>query len=409
MHICKKSSNFAGILYDFAPIMQSIIDIIGQISLGTADYCLIGVLAVLFVYQVYFYTRYIGAPQRYAKRQAPYTPIPAEQQKGVSVIVCAHNEEHNLQDYLQSLLTQDYSNYEVIVVNDGSEDHTREVIEEYMRYDHRIVTTFVPRGARVNSTKKLAITLAVKRAKYDYLLLTDADCRPESPHWITEMMRGFDDPQKEIVIGFGAYYPDHTRINRIIQYDTLFCGLQYLGMALARHPYMGVGRNLAYKKDLFLRTGGFSTMMNQRAGDDDLLVNHVATKTNTAVVVSRESITWSPAKETLHDWLLQKRRHIGVSHDYTSNSKTRLGIEPVTRGLFYLMLIAAGVLGNMAVWATAGLLFIARLIMQLTIINLSAKQLGVRGFGLVILWYDICLPLVTLNMLTKKPLKAGQW
>lgn len=362
------------------------------------DYCLIGCLAVLFIYQVYFYARYIAAVRRQQRRLRKQTPTQPSIQPGVSVIVCAHNEETNLKTYIQSLLTQKYPEYEVIIVDDGSEDKTRETIEELMRYDKRVKTTFVPKGARVRSTKKLALTLACKRATYDYLLLTDADCRPESSLWISEIMRGFEKPGTEIVLGFGAYFPEKTAVNRLIQYDTLFNGLQYMGMAIAHHPYMGVGRNLAYKKDLFVRTGGFSTMMNERAGDDDLFVNRVATKTNTAVVTSRESMTWSLAKETMYDWLIQKRRHVSVSPNYGAASKFRLTIEPLTRGGFYLMVILA-VLGHPISWAAAGVLFITRLIVQMLIINLSAKHLGLPKFDLRVILYDIYLPLVSLWML----------
>ena len=130
-----------------------------------------------------------------------------------------------------------------------------------------------------------------------------------------------------------------SHLNRLVQFDTLFNGLHYLGTALCGHPYMGVGRNLAYKKSLFFESGGFSHLMTTRAGDDDLFVNHVATRTNTSVVISRESLTWSPSKRTFKEWWQQKRRHLSVSPQYRTSTKCRLAFEPLTRGMFYLALI----------------------------------------------------------------------
>ena len=394
-------------------------------NLSILDWTLLGALGAMFIAQVYWYARYLCAPAR--KMRKGQQPIANSQQliaEGVSVILCAHNEGENLATYLQALLTQDYPTFEVIVVNDGSEDNTQEVIDSYMLHDPRLHTTFVPRDARVGSTKKLALTLAAKSAQYDYLLLTDADCRPESAHWISEMMKGFENVQgdkvqgtKDIVLGFGAYFYEKGHVNRLVRYDTLFNGLHYLGAALCGHPYMGVGRNLAYRKSLFFESGGFSRLMTNRAGDDDLFVNYVATRENTAVVLSRESYTWSPSKTRLREWWLQKRRHVSVSPAYKPLTKFRLALEPLTRGLFYALVVAIVVYQlrnnfqlstfNFQLSIAAGL-FVIRWVMQTIMLNVSARRMGLHRFNMFsILWFDIVLPLVNLWMLIipKKRLK----
>lgn len=397
-------------------------------SFHIIDWVLFGALLALFIGQVGYYlcTMYDVQCKKYDVRcTKDNVQSTKEGCPGVSVVVCAHNEAYNLSAYLYALLSQDYPTYEVIVVDDGSEDKTREVIESYMVQDKRLRITFVPKEARVRSTKKLAITLAAKAAQYDYLLLTDADCTPESTHWISEMMKGFisctkDNVQctKEVVLGFGAYFYEKGFVNRLVRYDTLFNGLHYLSAAAHGHPYMGVGRNLAYKKELFFKTGGFKKMMTNRAGDDDLFVNHVATRKNTAVVSSRASITWSPAKTTMRDWWQQKRRHLSVSHDYRWSTKIRLALEPMSRGLFYLLVLTLSVafagqpligtpLSILA--ALAWILFLLRWMIQAIIINLSAKRLGLHGFNIfTILGMDILLPLISLYMLCV-PKKQVKW
>lgn len=389
-----------------------------EVNLHILDWILIGATGALFLAQFYWYCRYMAAPARALRRRKKadsQNPESENPQPGVSVILCAHNESDNLSHYLQALLTQDYPTYEVIVVDDGSEDDTRAVIERYMARDERLHMTFVPFGARVGSTKKLALTLAAKSARYDYLLLTDADCVPESNRWISEMMKGFGDAErtKEIVLGFGAYFEEKGFVNRLVRYDTLFNGLHYLGAALCGHPYMGVGRNLAYRKALFFESGGFSHLMTNRAGDDDLFVNHVATRSNTAVVVTRDSYTWSPAKKSLRDWLQQKRRHVSVSPAYKPVTKFRLALEPMIRGLFYAAVIATivwQVLEWGCPWTNFGMqwlpsmvtvgLFLLRWLIQTAVINTSARLMGLKRFGMLsVLWFDISLPLVNLWML----------
>ena len=297
-----------------------------------------------------------------------------------------------------------------MVVDDGSEDETRMVVERYMTQDPRLHMTFVPYGARVGSTKKLALTLAAKAAQYEWLLLTDADCCPESRHWISTMMAKAD---KDIILGFGPYFYEKGHVNRLVRYDTLFNGLHYLGAALCGHPYMGVGRNLAYRKSLFFESGGFTHLMTNRAGDDDLFVNHVATKANTAVVLARESYMWSISKKTMKEWWQQKRRHVSVSPAYRNETKCRLALEPLTRGLFYIAVLVALVgyipvaleemsllSANVLIPLAAILLFLVRWILQTAIINVSARRMGLHRFSMwSVLWFDIALPLVNLWML----------
>lgn len=386
-------------------------------DLHIIDYISIGALGFCFLAQFYFYVRYMCAPAR-RLRKGRKSSVNSSQ-PGVSVILCAHNEGENLSNYLQALLTQDYPTYEVIVVDDGSQDDTRLVIEQYMVRDPRLHMTFVPYGARVRSTKKLALTLAAKAAQYDYLLLTDADCVPESSQWISEMMKGFGDVQsdkgtKDIVLGFSPYFAEKGHINRMVRYETLFNGLHYLGAAICRHPYMGVGRNLAYRKSLFFESGGFTHMMDNRAGDDDLFVNHVATRKNTAVVVTPDSYTWSLTKTNFRDWWQQKRRHLSVSPEYRLGTKIRLTLEPMIRGLFYALLVGImtgyflGILSFLTLCTAAGL-FLIRWIMQTLVLNISARRMRLHRFPMIsVLWFDIVLPIVNLWILAV-PKKNYKW
>lgn len=362
---------------------------------------LLAVILVALVYQIYFYLRYIlkGA------KPSPSVDLDktTEHCPAVSVIVCAHNEYTNLEDYLTILLSQDYPCFEVIVVDDGSEDETDLLLERMSRQHPNLYHTFVPKGARVLSSKKLALTIGIKAAHHENILLTDADCRPESKYWIREMAGGFANEKTEVVLGFSPYFEKKGLLNRLISYETLFYGLQYMGMARAGKPYMGVGRNLAYKRSTFFSTGGFKGLLSNRAGDDDLFVNRVATKNNTAVVCNRDSLVWSIAKDNWHEWIHQKRRHLSVSPQYRANTKLRLVLEPLSRGLFYASILASAISGDI-VLALFGLgAFVLRLLLQLLIINLAAHRLGMRKYALGIIAYDIILPLLTLYILVSQP------
>ena len=361
---------------------------------------LLVIIGVAFIHQIYFYLRYLRLGGKVPQKTDSDVQLPA-----VSVIVCAHNEYDNLQDYLSILLEQDYPCYEVIVVDDSSEDGSDLLLERWSRQYGNLYHTFVPRGARVLSNKKLALTIGIKAAHYDYLLLTDADCRPESKHWIREMMKGFSNEQTELVLGFSPYFEKKGLLNHIIGYDTLFNGLQYMGMARAGKPYMGVGRNLAYKRETFFSVGGFKGLLGNRAGDDDLFVNRIANAANTVVVNNPNSIVWSVPKTTWREWFHQKRRHLSVSPQYRTRSKIQVTLEPLSRGIFYSCVLASAIVGSIELISIALALFLLRLLVQLIIINISARRLNMRGYSLGLIAYDIILPLITLYMMLTQPLQ----
>ena len=337
------------------------------LDISLKEWVLLGTLAVIFLVQFYWYAQYMCAPARKLRRKASADEVSGEK-PGVSVILCAHNESYNLSQYLQALLTQDYPEYEVIVVDDSSEDDTRTVIESYQVHDPRLRRTFVPIGARVRSTKKLALTLAAKAAKYDYLLMTEADCIPESQHWISAMMSGFKEG-KDIVLGFSPYFEEKGHLNRLMRYESLFNGLHYLGAAICGHPYTGTGQNMAFRKSLFFESGGFGHMMN---------------KHNTAVVVARESYTWSRTKKTMKEWRQQRRDN-------------RIAL----RVLFYLLGIALIAWYQVSIVSLAVVaLFLFRWWLQTAVLNISARRMGLKRFSMwSILWFDVTLPVATLWMM----------
>ncbi len=371
-------------------------------SFSTLEWIILSTLLAAFVYQIYFYTRYIQGVLRY-KRKIKKNKITFQQElQPVSVIICAKNEAENLRKYLPFILQQDYPDYEVIVINDGSTDETDILLRDLSSDNARLRTTFVPVGANNISTKKLGLTLGIKASKFDILLFTDADCMPEDKTWINRMMRNFNN-ETAFVLGYGAYFHKKGFLNRLITYDTLFNGLQYMGMALAHKPYMGIGRNLAYRKDVFFKQKGFADNLKLNSGDDDLMVNHAATAKNTRVEIAPDSLTWSEPNSTFKGWLFQKQRHLAASKYYKFSSKFRLGFEPLTRAWFYIAFAAAMIIGminfNFIVIGIAAAFFIVRFATQLIIFNRSAHYFGDRKHFFWLLLFDIFLPLLSLYIL----------
>ena len=239
----------------------------------------------------------------------------------VSVIICAKNEEKNLKKNLGHVLQQKYDTFEVLVLDDHSTDGSHEVIKNFQKEFPNLRYVKASEEIKDKAGKKWAITEAIQQAKYDYLLFTDADCRPSSLVWIEEMMSKFTN-RAEIILGVGHYYQSSKPFSRLIQYETLFTALQYLGMAHAGKPYMGVGRNLAYKRSVFnedlMKSEDIAT------GDDDLFLQKVMNTENTEICINVKANTYSAPPLTYKLWLMQKMRHMSAGKYYTKKILRRL-------------------------------------------------------------------------------------
>lgn len=251
----------------------------------------------------------------------------------ISVIIAARNEETNLKEFLPLILNQDYPNFEVIVVNDRSWDGSEIILKNLKEEYSNLYIVENPDLGKDGFAKKMALTLGIKASKFDNLLLIDADCKPSSISWISEMADGFY--KKDIVLGAGMYIKTRGILNKFIRFDTILIALQYLSMAKAKIPYMGIGRNLAYKKDLYEKVRGFKNHYHIPSGDDDLFVNETANSENTSIVFCKDSITFSNPKRTFKDWLIQKRRHNLTGAYYKLYHKLLLLLYPFTLLVFY--------------------------------------------------------------------------
>lgn len=243
----------------------------------------------------------------------------------VSVIVCAHDEEENLRELIPALLSQDYPHFEVIVVNDRSNDNTYDFLLEETQKDSRLKMVNVKSVPDHVNNKKFAITLGIRAAVNEWILLTDADCRPVSSNWIKTVSERFDS-NLQLVLGFSPYSTSRGFLNAFIRFESLITAIQYLGLAAVGSPYMGVGRNLAYRKSLFLEKKGFNQFQHVIGGDDDLFVNQHSTSKNTAVVFSPESVVTSKPKTSWKSFFYQKVRHLSVGKKYKAGNKLILGL-----------------------------------------------------------------------------------
>ncbi len=370
-------------------------------AFDTIDQYLLAATGLLFAIQALYYLALynrINLRNRKARREELHF---SQELPPLSVIICAHDEVENLRRNLPAILEQDYPQFEVIVINDGekgeSEDYLTQLGDRYPNLYH----SFVPDSSRYISRKKLAVTLGIRAARYDWLVLTEANCRPQSNQWLRLMARNFTS-RTEVVLGYSGYERGKSWLHRRASFDSLFTAMRYLGFALAGSPYMGIGRNLAYRKALFFDQKGFSAHLNLRRGDDDLFINQVACRSNTRVETDPAATVRMRPLPRAKDWREEKIGYASTARFFHGAQRWLLGFETFSRLLFYFVGITTVVLTALqAHWLAVGigfLLFILRFTMQALVVNHTARNLGEKyRYRLLLPVFDIQQPIQSLR------------
>lgn len=361
-------------------------------------------LGIVFLIQMGYY--WLMFSRLWRHKEGRRGVVVSNSKQPVSVVICAHNACHLLKENLPLILEQDYPDFEVVVVNHSSDDDTGYLLNNLEEKYPQLTSVNIKEDLNFFSGKKFPLSIGIKSAKHDLVLLTDADCRPQSKSWINQMQSAFI-PKVDIVLGYGPYKHEGGLLNKLIRFDTAHIAIQYLSSALAGIPYMGVGRNLAYRKQLFFKNKGFIAHYRIKSGDDDLFINRVAKRANTTIMVNPESYVLSDPKETLGDWITQKRRHLSTSTYYKTGHKFLLGLYAFSTVLFYALFILMLSLN----WSAAAVLLLValRLGSQYLVFAGCLKRLREHDLIYLVPFYELLIILMNGGMmvanLIKKPVR----
>ena len=354
-------------------------DFINNLRFEQVDLILCVLATVLFSVG-WFYFFYYFNPIKLTPSE-PITAFPP-----VSIIISARNSVLKLEDNIQHWLTQDYPNFEVVIIDDRSSDETAYFLVKTAEKEPLLKYVLLDPDVIKNGSKKLALTLGIKKAKNNYFLLTDADCIPSSDQWLKHMATGFTH-KKDIVLGVSPVNTKKSFLGRLTQYENLLTAMQYLGMSIKGKPYMGVGRNLAYTRGIYDSVGGFSKHHHLPAGDDDLFVQEASNANNTVVCIQPESYVNTEGPKNWKEYWKQKMRHLWIGKQYRSDVKTSLAWLPISQLLFWTIIIIWFITGSSWLWPIIPI--IVKIVPEWIIFVKKGKLLNMPLAGPYYLFYNI--------------------
>lgn len=352
------------------------------ISFNFINISILVVLAISIFVLLYYYFFYF-------LKLGTYKPITTDSnfQPSVSIIIAARNEYKNLEKNLKTILDQDYPNFEVIVVNDCSWDESQKLLEYYQEVYPHLKISELKEQEKYPTGKKFALTIGIKSAVSEHLIFTDADCKPASNQWLKLMASKFEN-DKQLVLGFSPYTVQKGFVNLMARFESAITGMFYFSAAINKNTFMGVGRNLAYTRDLFFEQKGFAWHQHIMSGDDDLFVNRAATSMNVAIQLNPNSFIYTESKKTFGDWSRQKTRHNTTGKYYKPAHKALLGTFYAACLLFYVSLIAL-LTFDFNFWQIALGAFLFKFISQSVVYFMAFKKLKYQNLTWFIILFDL--------------------
>lgn len=318
----------------------------------------------------------------------------------LSVIIVTNDSATMLKENLPSILEQDYPEFEVIVVNDESSVENDNALKILGNNYHHLYCTFIPKSAKYISKKKLGVAMGIKASKYDWIVVTEPYCKPESKDWLRSMARNFV-PGTDIVLGYCNYNSDQGMFAKRIISDMLMVSMRFLGRAIGGKPYMGIGRNMAYRKDIYLSHKGFHNQLPLLRGDDDLLINEISNRRNTKVCLSSNSIMRMPLPKTRKQWKEEKIGYEVTGSNYKGHARVINAIETWSSLLFTISVLAlfiTSIFYREWIYTISALtLWILKEITVMEIFTKTAKAMGEK-VSTYLFVYDIMRPLYSLSL-----------
>lgn len=369
----------------------------------------IAFFSLLFLIQIFFYFNYYRKPYSVACKREKNSNKPFCRKPKVSVIIASENAADELAENLPVILTQDYPDFEVIVVNNGSTDESETLLQSLQLKHPHLYITYLPYSNDITfGRRKLALTIGIKAAKGEVLLFTEPYSKPVSDQWISSMMEELPDG-KDVVLGYSFYSRTKTFFNRIARFDNHLFSMQYISMALKSRPFTGIYRNLAFRKHLFFDNKGFAAFLNLENGED-VFINQIITDTNTSVALSSDSFMES-SNDRFSLWKQVKKSYSITKKYFKRKTPINLfALEAATRYLFYLMLVALVVYSAIFFhWTLLGItvfLFMFRLVVQLIIINKSTQYFRSGKFRSSLILMDFLQPFYNFRFKTSHKNRA---
>lgn len=343
---------------------------------NTYTLILLALLLLSFVALSLYYGLFWFRVGRFKRDVVSKQPSANGQQPSVSVVMVVHNEAEFLKSSLPYLLEQDYPDYEIVIVDYTSTDDTRYVLRVCSENYPNLKPILFPHDVNMFQGKKYPLSIGIKSATKDVILLTEAESVPRSFDWVSQMMKGYCG-DTQIVMGCNIVKSNGTLLGAFQQYENMTYNASYIGAMAMGNPFTATGRNLSFRRDFFFKQGGFISHYSIPDGADDLFVNANANSRNSSVVLSSDAFVVSEPRSSFRLWHQDRSHRLYTRRYYGLKDKLMLAFYPLSQFVFLASLVLLLVF-QLFPWQLLVALLVVKLIWQIVSALPLAKRFEIK-------------------------------
>lgn len=345
--------------------------------------------------------------RRLSRRAVADDALPIEQIEGyppVSVIVYAHSDERTLEQLVEQIYAQNYpADIEVIIAVDRAYDATDDIVCRLQQRHPYLLHTFAPLEARNLSRKKLALTLGVKAATHDTVVITAGNCRIPSDTWLRRMMRHVVSGHT-LVAGHSVIRPVNpssaTAPGLMQRFDALRDHARWFCAALTARPLRSSGCNLVYTRSSFFANHGFASSLGLNFGDDDILVSELSRNARCAIELSADSRVEALEERPGTVMRLERLRHNFTARRLPSAPRLWFSLMSVLWWVWTILTVLSVVftLPHLIPAIALGVVAVALLTAYMLIWRDAGRALGIPVAAWAVPWLMWVHPFYTLSL-----------
>lgn len=295
-----------------------------------------GVSALLAVYYVF-----LVAATRPVRKNGSGAE---ESSEGISVITVGRNAIDDLRSLIPSVIAQKYPRFELIVVDDRSFDNTAVFLKSIQRnYPSVLKVVTIPEDTTYPwPGKKFAITMGVKAAQYERIVLLDTSALPLSENWLSDVASAFGRKGADMVLGYNFYKKGQRAVSSFFAASSFLFSSDAMAWARIGLPFKGEGSNFGFTRTMFFSGSGYMNNMRIPAGEADFLLGDYSGGTNVSVMVSRHSFVQCGSVDTMRQWLDKAVSGYASFRCYKFPVMMRAAAMPLLKVLFIALAVVCG-------------------------------------------------------------------
>ena len=339
-----------------------------------------GVLFLLRLLHLFLFTGRVLFRKKVDNNEAEKKPL--------SLILTIRNEEENLKNNLPKILSLENIDFEMVVVDDFSQDNSYLILGLLKDRYKRLTISALNQETKFST--KLALNIAIKATNNKWILTVPVSLAEVAAEWLDYISQATNN-EKNVVIGYSTVARSKGFYNRLTRIENYFSYLKSTGYILNGIPFVYSVENVAFQKEKYFEIGGFGQKVTEHYANLELVINSFIRKKTTAVLFNKESSIRKTEVVKRADYFDLLKKSIRIESHLSSSKRVILFLIEFGK-LLFLPIAAFVIVLLPELWIILAGLMGFIFTPYLFIIKITQNRLNERKIFIPSLVYDLLMP-----------------